>query len=127
MLVDFSTVKDASQLLMTVFYVRVCAQLLQSCLFVTDPMDYSPPGSSTHGIFQAGILKWVAILFSRGVYQIQGLNPQVLHYRWVVYQLSHKKKTILCTVCTLCTMNLVLKAFFFSPCVRSENTSGGIF
>ena len=35
MLVDFSTVKDASQLLMTVFYVRVCAQLLQSCLFVT--------------------------------------------------------------------------------------------
>ena len=100
MLVDFSTVKDASQLLMTVFYVRVCAQLLQSCLFVTDPMDYSPPGSSTHGIFQAGILKWVAILFSRGVYQIQGLNPQVLHYSWVVYQLSHQKNPILCTVCT---------------------------
>ena len=29
-------------------------------------MDYSPPGSSVHGIFQAGILEWVAISFSRG-------------------------------------------------------------
>ena len=31
-----------------------------------DPMDYSPPGSSFHGIFQARILEWVAISFSRG-------------------------------------------------------------
>ena len=29
-------------------------------------MDYSLPGSSVHGIFQARILQWVAILFSRG-------------------------------------------------------------
>ena len=28
-------------------------------------MDCSPPGSSVHGILQAQILKWVAILFSR--------------------------------------------------------------
>ena len=31
-----------------------------------DPMDCSLPGSSLHGIFQARILKWVAISFSRG-------------------------------------------------------------
>ena len=31
-----------------------------------DPMDWSPPGSSIHGILQARILKWVAIPFSRG-------------------------------------------------------------
>ena len=30
-----------------------------------DPMDDSPPGSSVHGIFQARILEWVAISFSR--------------------------------------------------------------
>ena len=30
------------------------------------PMEYSPPGSSVHGIFQARILEWVAISFSRG-------------------------------------------------------------
>ena len=29
-------------------------------------MDYSPPGSSIHGILQARILEWVAIPFSRG-------------------------------------------------------------
>ena len=34
--------------------------------FVT-PMDYSPPGFSVHGIFQARILEWVAISFSRGL------------------------------------------------------------
>ena len=31
-----------------------------------DPMDCSPPGSSVHEIFQARILEWVAISFSRG-------------------------------------------------------------
>ena len=31
-----------------------------------NPMDYSPPGSSVHGLLQAGIVEWVAISFSRG-------------------------------------------------------------
>ena len=31
-----------------------------------DPMHWSPPGSSVHGIFQARILEWVAISSSRG-------------------------------------------------------------
>ena len=31
-----------------------------------DPMDYSPPRSSVHGILQARIVEWVAIPFSRG-------------------------------------------------------------
>ena len=37
----------------------------QSCPTLCDPMDYSLPGSS-HGIFQARVLEWVAISFSRG-------------------------------------------------------------
>ena len=37
----------------------ICVQLLR-------PMDCSLPGSSAHGIFQARILEWVAISFSRG-------------------------------------------------------------
>ena len=32
----------------------------QSCLTLCDPMDYSPPGSSGHGILQARILEWAA-------------------------------------------------------------------
>ena len=38
----------------------------QSCLILCDPMDCSPPGSSVHGIFQAGILEWIAFSFSKG-------------------------------------------------------------
>ena len=40
--------------------------MLQSHLTLCDPMDYSPPDSSAHGIFQAKILEWVAISSSRG-------------------------------------------------------------
>ena len=38
----------------------------QSCLTLCDLMDCSPPGSSVHRIFQAGIQEWVAISSSRG-------------------------------------------------------------
>ena len=37
----------------------------QSYLTLCSPMDRSPPGSSVHGIFQARILEWVAMSFSR--------------------------------------------------------------
>ena len=43
----------------------VCS-VSKSCQTLCDPMDYSPPGSSVHGIFQARILEWVAVSFSRG-------------------------------------------------------------
>ena len=45
---------------------RVNVSVVQSCPTLCDPMDYSPPGSSIHGIFQARILEWVAIPFSKG-------------------------------------------------------------
>ena len=37
-----------------------------SCLTLCESMDYSPPGSSVHGVSQARILEWVAISFYRG-------------------------------------------------------------
>ena len=40
--------------------------VVQSFLTVCDPMGCSLPGSSVHGIFQARVLEWVAISFSRG-------------------------------------------------------------
>ena len=42
------------------------AQSLQSCPSFYNTMDCSPPCSSLHGISQAGILEWVAMLSSRG-------------------------------------------------------------
>ena len=41
-------------------------EVTQSCLTLFDPMDCSLPHSSIHGIFQARVLEWVAISFSRG-------------------------------------------------------------
>ena len=41
-------------------------EVAQSCLTLWDPEDCSPSGSSIHGIFQAIILEWVVISFSRG-------------------------------------------------------------
>ena len=46
-------------------FLCVC-ECMQSCLTVCDPMDCSLAGSSVHGIFQARILEWVAISYSRG-------------------------------------------------------------
>ena len=39
-------------------------EVAQLCPTLSDPMDYSPPGSSIHGIFQASVLEWGAIAFS---------------------------------------------------------------
>ena len=44
----------------------MCAQSLQLCVTHCNPMDCSPPGSSVHGILQARIPEWVAMLSSKG-------------------------------------------------------------
>ena len=49
-----------------IYYPLVHNKSLQSCLTFCDPMDWSLPSSSVHGILQAKILDWVAIPFSRG-------------------------------------------------------------
>jgi len=65
-------VKSIPSLLLSVIYADVsgklllfpsqlrgvlCAKLLQLCATLGNPMDHSPPGSSVHGILQAGILE----------------------------------------------------------------------
>ena len=40
--------------------------VIQSCSTLYDPMDYSLPSSSVHGILQARTLEWVTMPFSRG-------------------------------------------------------------
>ena len=46
------------------------SEVAQSCPTLCDPMDCSLSGSSIHGIFQARVLEWIAISFSR-----KELNP----------------------------------------------------
>ena len=46
--------------------VKSESEVTQSSPTLRDPMDCSLPGSSIHGIFQAGVLEWSAIAFSEG-------------------------------------------------------------
>ena len=45
--------------------VKSESEVAQSCLTLSYPMDCSLPGSSVHGIFQARVLEWGAIAFSK--------------------------------------------------------------
>ena len=51
-------------LLLQCMKVKSESEVAQSCLTLSDPMDFSLPGSSIHGIFQARVLEWGAIAFS---------------------------------------------------------------
>ena len=75
--------------------VKVKGKVLvtQSCPTLWDPMDWSPSGSSIHGISQARLPEWVAISSSRGIFLTQGLNPGLLHCRQILFCLSHQRSS----------------------------------
>ena len=60
-----STHDDFTWLCDFFFHCVMLCLVAQLCQTICDPLDYSPPGSSVHGIFQARILEWVAISYSR--------------------------------------------------------------
>ena len=49
--------------------VRKSEHVTQSCPALCHPMDFSPLGSSVHGISQTRILEWIAVSYSRGSFQ----------------------------------------------------------
>ena len=86
----------------------VCLLVTQSCPTLCDPMDYSPPGSSVHGLLQARILEWVANSFSRassqpmdqtqvsciaGIFHTTGATRETLHSTRSRAQLSVMTQT----------------------------------
>ena len=74
-------------------WVSECVCLLSHVWLFCEPVDFSPPGCSAHGIFQVRILEWVAISFFRGSTQIRhqtGVSCVSCIARWVLYQLSHQ-------------------------------------
>ena len=68
----------------------VCTQALQSCLTLCDPTHCSPPGSSDHGILQAGKnTEMCCHALLQGFFLIQGSNPHLLCLlHWHVGSLS---------------------------------------
>ena len=59
--------------------------VVQSYLTLCNPMDYSPLGSSVHGILQPRILEWAAIPFSRGSSQPRDGTHASCIGEWVLY------------------------------------------
>ena len=58
--------------------VKSESEVAQSCPTLSDPMNCSPPGSSVRGIFQAKVLEWGAIPFSR----LQSIGLQRAGHDW---------------------------------------------
>ena len=63
----------------------------QSCPTLCNPIDCTPPGSSVHGILQARMLEWGSHSLLQGIFLTQGLNPGLLHCRWILYQRSYQE------------------------------------
>ena len=63
------------------------SEVAQSCLTLCDPIDYSLPGSSVHGIFQARVLEWpypITPLIRNSVIWLW-LQASPLAYYWMNY------------------------------------------
>ena len=59
------------------------SKVTQSCLTLSDHMDYSLPGYSIHGIFQARVLEWGAIAFSASTHDYwQNHNFEYVDLCW---------------------------------------------
>ena len=78
----------------SVFSCNYCVcSVAQSCLTFCDPMDYSLPGSSVHGILQARILEWVTVYSSRGSSCLRDRTcvSRVSCIAGSLYHLSHQR------------------------------------
>ena len=72
--------------------VKSESEVTQSCPTLSDPMACSPPGPSIHGIFQARVLEWVAIAFSRfSTREALYIEPHLFWQVNTFYRLKMKK------------------------------------
>ena len=72
----------ASRSLLWRWCTQLCTHMERVCVpfsrvWLCDPTDCDPPGSSLHGVIQARILEWVAMPSSRGIFPTQGSNPHL--------------------------------------------------
>ena len=77
---------NSSPLLLT--WLVCVRSVTQSCPTLCDPMNCRLPGSSVHGIFQAGILEWVTISSSRGSSQPRDRTCVSCVGRQILYHLT---------------------------------------
>ena len=85
----------------------------KSCLILCNLTDCSSPGSSVHGIPQAGVLEWVAISFSRG-------SSHVLHGRQILY---HWATWIALYTCVVAVQSFGHVQLFATPWTAARQAS----
>ena len=83
-------------------------EVTQSCPTLSDPMDYSLPGSSIHGIFQARVLEWGAIAFSKIHLLAYCLSHLMIHLMFST--LTMPPDTL--PPCTFCPLTITVPYFF---------------
>ena len=91
--------------------VKSESEVTQSCLTLTDPMDCSLPGSSVHGIFQARVLEWGAIAFSKYVSYIRVILDTFLKNKYL-YMFWLKKIRLLTIIYSIYVLFLSFHYFF---------------
>ena len=69
----------------------VLCLVAQSCLTLCDLVDCSLPGSSVHGDSPDEDTGVAYLALLQGIFQTQGSNPGLPHYRQILYQLSHQE------------------------------------
>ena len=76
--------------------VKSESEVAQSCPTLSNPMDCSLPGSSVHGIFQAGVLEWDAIAFSSRTLLIEDFDVAQLRASFETDTLDKIRNMALC-------------------------------
>ena len=71
-------------------HVTVLCLVAQSCSILCDHMDCSLPGSSVHGDSLGKNTRGGCHVLLQGIVPTQGSNPGLLHYRQILYHLSHQ-------------------------------------
>ena len=64
--------------------------MLNGVRFFATPTDYSPRDFSVHGASPGKNTRVGCHALLQEIFPIQGSNPGILHYEWILYQLSHQ-------------------------------------
>ena len=99
---------------MSSYKVKKWSEVAQSCPTLCDPMDCSPPGSLVRGIFQAWILKRVAISFSRGSSQPRDRTQvsRIVSRRFTIWATREAPESYLPTIFITLTRNWISHTSF---------------
>ena len=67
--------------------VKSESEVAQSCLTLSDPMDFSLQGSPVHGILQVRVLEWGAIAFSDLYKELSDLIKNHMEVLEIVFEI----------------------------------------